>query len=201
MRSGIAKVGVLVPYPIKNMSFWKVYSSRYLLKRPWLRLREDHVVLPSGVEMEEFHVAEYPDWACVLCLTAGRQMVLAEQYRHGVAQLSLELPAGAIDRNEQPLDAARRELLEETGYEAKDWTLLGRCAQDPGRQNNFAHLFLAQDAERVAAPKPDRGEQIVVRLFELDEAVRLAESGAIIHGIHLAAFFWAMRRDLLSPAE
>lgn len=201
MRSGTVKVVILVPYPEKNMSFWKVQSSRYLLKRPWLRLREDHVVLPSGVEIEEFHVAEYPDWACVLCITTGHQVVLAEQYRHGVSQLSMELPAGAVDPLEEPLEAARRELLEETGYEAKDWTLLGRCAQDPGRQTNFAHLFLARDAEQVAAPKLDGGEQIRVRLFNLDEAMRLAESGAIIHGIHLAAFFWAMRRDLLSPAR
>ena len=100
---------------------WKVKSSRYVIDRPWIKLREDHVVLPSGVEMEEFHVVEYPNWAATVCIDQDDNLVLVEQYRHGIHRSSLELPAGVIEPDEDPLEAAKRELIEETGYIAPNW--------------------------------------------------------------------------------
>lgn len=180
------------------MEPWEILESRYLLKRDWMSVREDRVRLPSGVELNEFHVVEYPDWVCILCLDTEGRAVLVEQYRHGIRRSCLELPAGAVHKKEDPLEAAKRELREETGYEAKSWTAIGRVAPNPGKQSSFAYLFLAQDARQVGDQQLDSTEAIEIRLLPPAELMRMADSGMIEHGIHLTTLFWAASRGLLS---
>lgn len=183
------------------MKRWKVLDQEYLLRRWWMNLRVDRVRLPSGEEIEEFHVIEYPDWVCVLCLTEDGQLVMVEQYRHGLGVVSLELPAGGIEPGEDPLEAARRELLEETGYEATSWESLGCTAPEPSKHTNLAHIFVAQGARQVGAPRLDPSEDMEVRLVSPAEALRLADEGRIVHGIHAAALFWAHFRGILSNGQ
>ncbi|MEP0548221.1 MAG: NUDIX hydrolase [Rhodothermales bacterium] len=176
---------------------WTTLSSAKLLERWWITLRADHVRLPSGVEMEEFHVAEYPDWALAVALTEDGQAVLVEQYRYAVDRVGLEFAAGVVHAGEPPLEAARRELLEETGYVANEWTALGRCAVEPSRHTNYGHLFVARGARRVGAPQLDETEDLRVRLVDAGDLAGLVERGEIVHGTHIAAVFWAMQRGLI----
>ena len=180
------------------MEPWTVLESRYLLRRKWMNLREEHLRLPGGAEIEEFHVLEYPDWACVVCRTEEGQVVMVEQYRRGIARASLELPAGVINTGEDPLAGARRELLEETGYASDDWASLGRFAPEPSRQTNYAHLYFARGARRIAAPQLDATEELHVRLVDPAELVRRARSGEIVHGLHVLAVLQAVQHGLLA---
>ena len=173
---------------------WTVLARRYLLRRPWLNLREDHVRLPSGEEMAEFHLVEVPNWACVLCTTVEQEVVLVEQYRHGIERVTLELPAGVVEANESPVQAAQRELLEETGYVAETWTLLGTCAPDPSKHTNKAYLFVASDARRVRAQRLDASEAIHLRRLTPEALLARADRGEVEHGIHLTVLFWAVHR-------
>lgn len=182
------------------MESWEILESRYLLKREWMSVREDRVRLPSGLELNEFHVVEYPHWVCILCLDAEGQVVLVEQYRHGIRRSSIELPAGAVNRKEEPLAAARRELREETGYEADEWHVLGRCAPNPGKQTSYAHLFVARGAMPTSDQQLDSSEAIRVRLVSADQLLGMANRGMIEHGIHLAAIFWAASRGYISSS-
>jgi 8-oxo-dGTP pyrophosphatase MutT (NUDIX family) len=179
---------------------WTVQSSQLLLDRKWLRLRQEHVVLPSGVEIDEFHVIESTDWVATLALTDDGHVVLVDQYRHGVGCVSRELPAGVIDPRESPLDAARRELLEETGYEAPDWQPLLSVATEPSRHTNRAHFFVATGARRVATPRLDASEDIDVCLMTPPALLASIDAGAIVHGLHVAAVLTAVRRGYLPPA-
>jgi 8-oxo-dGTP pyrophosphatase MutT (NUDIX family) len=122
---------------------------------------------------------------------------MVEQYRHGVGRASLELPAGAVDEGEDPLQAARRELLEETGYEAAEWITLGRCAPEPSKHTNYAHLFVARRARRLQDQRLDASEAISVRLLAPADVLHLADTGRILHGTHLTTLFWAHFRGLL----
>lgn len=173
---------------------WKTLASRNIVERWWLTLREDRVRLPSGEEIEEFHVAEYPDWALAIALTDDGDAVLVEQYRYAVDCVALEFAAGVVAPGEPPLDAARRELLEETGYEADEWISLGSCAVEPARHTNYGHLFVAKGARRVAAQALDATEDLSVRVLPASELVELAARGEMVHGTHIAAVFWAHQR-------
>lgn len=179
------------------MDAWQTLESRYILKREWMSVREDRVRLPSGLELNEFHVVEYPHWVCILCLVEDGRAVLVEQYRHGIGRSSVELPAGAVDKGEEPLKAAQRELREETGYEAAEWHLLGRCAPNPGKQSSYAHLFVARGATRAGEQRLDSTEDIRVRLVPAGDLLAMADEGAIQHGIHLAALFWAAHKGFI----
>ena len=178
---------------------WKVKNSRYLLNRPWITLREDHVVLPNGVEMEEFHVIEYPNWAATVCIDTNQNLVLVEQYRHGIQRLSIELPAGVIEPDEDPLEAAKRELLEETGYVAPTWAPLGRFSTDPSNHSNYAYFFVATDASFSKDPSYDAEEDLETRVVPLRTALELVEEGTILHGLHITALMLALQKGYLSP--
>lgn len=180
------------------MEPWEILESRYVLKRDWMSVREDRVRLPSGLELNEFHVVEYPNWVCVLCFDVDGRIVLVEQYRHGIGRSSLELPAGAVHKREEPLEAAKRELREETGYEADEWHVLGRCAPNPGKQTSYAHIFVAREGRCTGDQRLEPTEAIETRLVAPAELLGMAERGMIEHGIHLAALFWAARRGFIA---
>ena len=179
------------------MKPWKVRKSRVVLERQWLRVREEHVELPTGQEIEEFHVLEGPNWVGVLALTDDGRVVLVDQYRHGIAATSRELPAGVIEPSESPLAAARRELLEETGCQADDWQSLIRFATEPARHTTLAQFFVARNARFVAEQRLDPGEHMSVVCLTPAEVFQQIESGVIRHATHVAAIALARVRGLL----
>ena len=101
----------------------QVLSSEYLFRRPWLTVRRDSLKLPNGKLNPEFYVLEYPSWVNVTAITEDGMFVMIRQYRHGLGQVGIELCAGVVEEGEAPLDAARRELEEETGYTGGEWEL------------------------------------------------------------------------------
>lgn len=179
---------------------WTVLRRRTLVERRYLELREEHVRLASGQEIEDFYVIDMSDWAAVLCVTATNEIVLVRQYRHGVAQESIELPAGALEPGEDPDAAAARELLEETGYSSQRWSRIAVLATDPSRQTAHAHFYCALDAVRVRAPELDEGEELTVQLVSPAALFELIERGEITHGMHVAAILLAARRGLVPVA-
>jgi 8-oxo-dGTP pyrophosphatase MutT (NUDIX family) len=131
---------------------------------------------------------------CAIALTPEREIVLIEEYRHGVERLSVELPCGTPDdENEDVLAATKRELLEETGYAAEEWHALGSSTANTARQNNRVHAFLALDARKVADQALDPGEVIRTHVVPWDKFVaELADGRLEIPGLHLAAL-WQLR--------
>jgi 8-oxo-dGTP pyrophosphatase MutT (NUDIX family) len=169
------------------MHKWEILSSKYLLRRKWIDVREDRVRLPNGAIIDEFHVLEYPDWVCTIPITTDGTLVMVEQYRHGIGQPCLEFPAGVIDSGEDILAAARRELVEETGHDARRFEYLGRCAPEPSRHSNYAHIVAALDARPSRAPEPDHDEVIHVTTWPLANVRQLVEQDSFVHGVHHAA--------------
>ena len=95
------------------MMKWEILSSDYLLKSKWLTVRKDYVRMPSGIEMDDYYVLEYPDWINVIAITEDGKFVIERQYRHGTQSVDYELCAGTIEDGETPQEALAREIREE----------------------------------------------------------------------------------------
>lgn len=167
------------------------------MDRRWLRVHEQRIALPSGRHIDEFHLIEGPSWASALAITDAGDVVVVEQYRHGAGRPSLELPAGVIDPGEDPGDAARRELREETGFEAPRWEPLLSVHTEPARHTTWAHFHVGRGARQVDVQRLDDAEDIAVRTVPGPELVRLALTGGVLHGVHVAAILTAAARGLL----
>jgi ADP-ribose pyrophosphatase len=138
-----------------------------------------------------FHTITCSNWVNVIAITGDAQVVMAEQFRHGIAELTLEIPGGCIDESDlDPLSAAKRELLEETGYSSEKWTMLGKSHPNPALLNNVCYTFLAEDAKKVEEAKFDGTgtENIHCRLLALNSIDAQITDGTISHSLVLAAF-------------
>lgn len=153
--------------------------------------------LGNGYEIERFHVIHGPDWASALCVTAASEVVLVRQYRHGIVKPSLELPAGVIEPDETPEEAARRELVEETGYESDEWVSIQSVSTEPARHTTTAHFFCARNARQTRPPAPEESEVLEIVKVPVSELARLATDGSIIHGVHVGAILVALQRGLI----
>ena len=166
---------------------WKVLFSEYLHREPWLTVRRDEIQYPDGYVNKKYFVLEYPDWVNVLAITKEGDFLLVRQYRHGMGKTSFEIVAGACDkRDKSPLETAKRELMEETGYGGGHWQEWMTIAPNPSTSNNYVHCFLATDLEKITAPNPDPGEEISTHLFSFAEVKEMMQNGAIIQATHLA---------------
>lgn len=152
---------------------WDILESRYIIKRPWLTARCDKVKLPDGRINPEHYVLEYPAWVNVIAITEEGKFLMVEQYRHGLEDYYIELVAGVAEAGEEPLDAAKRELLEETGYAGDDWELLTVICQNPSITDNLTYCFIAKDVKRVDSQHLDETEDIDVRLLSEKEVLEM----------------------------
>lgn len=173
---------------------WTIDRSHEIYSNGFFRLRRDECSLTHapGVRTDWF-VLELPDCVSVVPLTEDGRIILVEQYRHGVGDWVLECPGGSIDASDAgPAAAARRELLEETGYAASDIVALGASARDPGSQSSRVHTFLARDCRLVGSPSPESFEAIRLRLVTREQLTDLIATGANFDAATLASLMRAL---------
>jgi ADP-ribose pyrophosphatase len=173
---------------------WERLSSEKFIETPYFALRSDKLRLPDGAVKDPYYVIERPDAAIVFPLTREGEVVLVRQYRPAIEGIELGLPAGLVDEGEEPEKAARRELLEETGYAGGEWEPLGSLASSPSLKDNWAHLFLARRVARSAAPRPDEYERVEVVLVPVGEIAERISAGEIVSSSGVAAALLALNR-------
>ena len=171
---------------INDMNRWKTLKSQYIIRRPWLTARRDAVQLPNGEINDEFYVLEYPDWVNIIAITPEGQFVFVRQYRYALDLDSIELCAGVIDPGETPLQGARRELLEETGYGGGQWRKFMTIGQNPSTCNNLTHCFIATGVQKLQDQHLYRTEDIEVTLLTRQEVLDLLNSDTLKQALMLA---------------
>ncbi len=173
---------------------WKRVSSEIVHDAGIFRLRRDGYT-HKGRATHPFYVLETRTWINVVPITAKGEVVLVRQYRHGIGEVTLEVPGGVVDGAEEPSAAAARELLEETGYQGDPPVLIGNVSSNPAILTNRTHTYLVSNLRRVAEPSPDEHEDIEVELVPESEIPRLIECGDIHHSLSvLALSLYLLRR-------
>lgn len=166
---------------------WRVTASSYVVDTRFLRLRKDRIELPDGTVIDDYYVRESRGFVVVFAITPENRVVLVRQYKHGIGKTLLELPAGAIDPGETPLQCAVRELAEETGYTAPEMEFVRSFVVDPTNSDTMAHLFIARGARRTQLQNLDVTENIAVELAAPEELHRMVRDGIIDSLPHVAS--------------
>ena len=172
---------------------WRTLSSRTILTDRWIDLRADECETENGNTIAPYYVLTYPDWVHVVALTERKELILVEQYRHGAGAVILELPGGVIDRGETPVEAATRELLEETGHAAESWEYVSGLYANPAIQTNRVHTVLARGCEGQAAPRLEPGEDgMTIRFIPLDQVTAGLRDGMLSQAMQVAGLLLAL---------
>jgi len=177
------------PPPLAEPERWEQRGRRTLVSTRIFDLQSVQFRHPVRATERDFVVIDAPDWVNVIALTPDGQLVLVRQFRFGVDTFSLEIPGGMIDRGEDPVAAAVRELREETGYAGGTARLLGTVHPNPAIQSNRCHLVLVESAVQSGAVQWDHDEEIAVSTAPVDDVFAWARDGRITHALVLDALW------------
>lgn len=158
---------------------WKTIETENLLNTDFVTVNRSKVELPDGAIIEDFYTVGIQDAAMVAALTAEGDILLKREFRYACGEDVIECPAGMFEKGEEPLDVAKRELLEETGYVSDDWTYLGPTYESTSKLTNTMHLFMAENCVQAGSQHLDQFERISVLKVPLEQAVDMVMNGEI----------------------
>lgn len=177
-----------------NIKSWKTLDSRYVLDTRWLKVRKDVAELPNGIVLDDYYVIEQNNVALVVAINERNELLLKREYRYPIHKSLLELPGGTFERNEKnPLDVAKRELLEETGYASEEWELLSCNYDFPTKEVGRVYLYLAKNIRKIAKQQLDISEDIELELVPLEQAVAMCMNNEIAVNSTMAGVLKAAR--------
>ncbi len=181
---------------------WEILRRRTAYRGKVFDVEEKDVLSPRTGQTLNVQAIRCANWVMVLPLTPENEVVMVRQYRHGTEALCLELPGGIVDAGDPtPEVSARRELLEETGYEAPVFIELGEALPQPAILDNRGFFYLARGARPVREKNLDAGEDLEIVRVPLSLIEALIEKKEIRHGMVLLAFFFFQRLRTMPPLE
>ena len=172
---------------------WKIKKTERILDSEFVKVDKDDVALPQGREIKDFYKVTIKDCAAIVAITPTNQIILKKEYRHCYGKELIEVPAGVLEDGEDPLETAKRELEEETGYVGKKWTYLGKTVESSAKLTNYMYIYLAEDCEKVSSQKLDYGEDIEVIVVDLNEAIEMIMNNEIICNSSIGAILKVAR--------
>lgn len=182
---------------------WQILQSDLLINHPFLTVHAQTVQLPDGRIIPQWHHVHTRDYVNALVLNADNQALILEGYKHGLGKSSWQILGGYLEDQEQPLAAAQRELLEETGYQSNQWQHLGSFVIDANRYVGTGHFFLARHTHLVSQPNNDDLEQVELKwvsLAELQEALFDGRIAIASYAINIAlGLLWLSYNGMVSP--
>lgn len=173
----------------KELKPWVTVASKKIVETRIFDLYVSQKIHPVTQSQHDFYSISSTSWVNVIPVTIDHKVVMVRQFRHGIGDFCLEIPGGLVDGDEEhPENAAKRELLEETGHQAEEIIALGSCYPNPAVQNNRCYFYLAKNCREVATQNLDPTEDIEVVLIPIEDIPKLINDGTIPHAIVVAAF-------------
>ena len=184
---------------------WEEVSTEHLVTDEWIDFRKHRFRFPDGTEFEPYYTYSRRDYVVIVASDEDGNYLCVRQYRYGLREVTTEFPAGGIERKdgreygqsdrsaEDALAAAKRELLEETGYVSEEWTHLLTVPSNATIADNFAHLFLAKNCDRVSGQALDATEFLHVERHSGEEIEALIRDGGFEQAVHITAWLLAGR--------
>ena len=186
---------------------WEEISTEHIVQDEWIDFRRSAYRLPDGSVFEPYYSYSRRDYVVIVaCDTEGKYLCV-RQFRQGIRRVTTEFPAGGIERKdgreygtdglsaEDALAAAKRELLEETGYESDEWSHLLTVPSNATIADNYAHLFMAGNCRRVAGQSLDETEFLHVHKYSAPEIEEMIAQGEFPQAVHIAAWLLARRKE------
>jgi len=164
---------------------WRTLGSKIVYSNPWMVIREDRVIRPDGAE-GIYGVVEMPLSCGIVAIDDRDQIAMVSQWRYTLGKVSVEIPTGGAVHGERPLDAAKRELSEETGLTASSWTPLGAIDNSNGVTTDVAYMFLARQLSSGPV-NPQGDEDIELSWMSFADAVSSVMAGEITESVSVAA--------------
>ncbi|MEK7464467.1 MAG: NUDIX hydrolase [Patescibacteria group bacterium] len=168
---------------------WKTLKTKIAYENQSLQVREDLVIRPDGTE-SKYSIVERPPVNFIIAEDQDSRIYFIEEYRYPINKTILQLPAGTMEKNENSLDSAKRELFEETGIKANNWVKLGKFFIGPGHESIYANVYLATSLDLSQLNKPAlSGDELILKTIKLStsEIKELITVGKIECGITIAA--------------
>ena len=174
-------------YPVKK---WQILSSKEMIDCFIFKVKQNTSKSPLTNREHNFYILDSKNWANIIAITPENKIIMVRQYRHGVDDITLEIPAGIMEINDPtPETTIKRELLEEAGYEAKIVIMLGSVFPNPAFLNNMCTTFVARDVIKTKEQNLDNTENIGIEEVELEKIPELIKGGKILHSLTIAAFY------------
>jgi 8-oxo-dGTP pyrophosphatase MutT (NUDIX family) len=175
---------------------WEKLSSKYVHENPWYKVRQDNVVMPNGQE-GTYNVIEGGASVFMIPMTTDRKILLIKLFRYTTQHEGWEVPAGGIEPDELPLQAAKRELKEETGCMTEDWQDLGSFESANGTSDHIGHVFVAKNLIYCKANAQAEEGITRVKAHSFSEVLKLIEKGEMVDALSIAALMKAFAKNNL----
>ena len=186
---------------------WEEVSCEHIINDEWIDFRRSKYKFPDGREFEPYYSYSRRDYVVIVATDEDNNYICVRQYRHGIKMITTEFCAGGIERSdgkeygipndsahaEKALDAAKRELLEETGYQSDQWKFLMRVPSNATMADNYANIFVARNCKKISDQKLDDTEYLNVHLYNRKEIDDMIESGAFPQMSHILALLLSDR--------
>ena len=176
---------------MKKVKKWNVHDEELVVEYPIFSLHE--MQSSSAIDASKkgtFVYLNCPNWVNVIALTPENRIVFVEQYRHGIRDITLEIPGGLCDGREETIQTGVRELAEETGFVGENAELIGVVQPNPAYQNNRCHTIVVRNAHQIQQQRLDEHEEIRVCTYTVAEAEDFIQRGMIQNAMVVSAFYF-----------
>lgn len=177
----------------KDDPLWNVTSPRTVFSTPVMNVLTSQVTCKRSGKDKDFYRLDFSSWVNIVAVTEKQEVLFIEQYRFGTGQMETEIPGGAVEKGEDPLEGGLRELLEETGFKGENGRIIGKVCPNPAIQDNLCYTVLVENVKKISEPQLDEMEDIEVFAVKHENVQKLMRDGSIEHGLVLnALMFYAM---------